>query len=67
MRIELHINGSRYRVAKLGPDRLYLVEPLDLPAERGEVVLHIDGDERRWPVALRPTGSRIVAADFQSR
>jgi len=67
VRIELHVNGSRYRVAKLGPDRLYLVEPLERPVEQGEVVLQIDGHERRWRVALAPNGSRVIAAHFEER
>jgi hypothetical protein len=68
VRIELRVNGQRLRVAKIGPDRLYLDAPQTLSASTGEVVMHIDGRERRWRVALHPRGGveRVVPAEFAS-
>lgn len=63
----LHINGSRLPLAKVGPDRLYLRTPHALLATSGEVVMQIDGQERRWRVALRPSPapSQVIAAQFE--
>lgn len=54
VRIALYVNGAKLRVVKLGPDRLYLQTPQLLSESTGEIVMHIDGRERRWRVTLHP-------------
>jgi hypothetical protein len=54
VRIELRLNGQRIPVAQTGGGRLILYEPRILPRADAEVVMHIDGHERRWRVSLRP-------------
>ena len=68
VRIELRVNGTRLRVSKIGPDRLYFDTPQTLPAGTGELVLHIDGHERRWRVTLNPADgpARTVRAFLDS-
>jgi hypothetical protein len=68
VRIALHINGTRFPVAKTGPDRLYFRNPQTIPATAGEVVMDIDGHLRRWQVTLRPAAqpSRVIEATFKT-
>ncbi|MEP0848062.1 MAG: hypothetical protein HRF50_14730 [Phycisphaerae bacterium] len=65
VRIELRMNGQRNPVAQTGGGRLILYEPRTLPRADAEVVMHIDGHERRWRVALRPgpTPDRVVPVE----
>ena len=41
--IDLTLHGERYEVAAVGPDRLYLTEPVHALAGRGVVRLTVDG------------------------
>ncbi len=43
-------------VGEMGPERLTLKDPVNLPVCVGEVALFVDGQERRWPVRL-PDGA----------
>jgi hypothetical protein len=67
VQIALHINGHSIRVAKMGPRRLYLSTPQMLSAPTGEVVMHVDGHERRWRVRLSPTSrpTQVIDAEFE--
>ena len=66
VRIELRINGQRLRVAKMGPDRLFHAAPAILSASNGQVIMHVDGHERRWNVALRAQSqpTQTIEAQF---
>jgi hypothetical protein len=62
VRIELRVNGHRIPVAQTGGGQLIFHDPQTLPRTDAEVVMHIDGHERRWRVALQPgpTPDRVV-------
>jgi hypothetical protein len=63
--MELRIDGQRFRVAQAGGNRLIFDQPVTLPANTGEFIMHVDNHERRWSVTLSPNGpSRIVPAIF---
>jgi hypothetical protein len=53
--IQLLVNGFSLAVAQMGPDFLYLDNPMDHPPTTAEVVLQIDSSERRWDARL-PAG-----------
>ena len=59
VRIRLIVDGRILSVAKLGPERLMLKTPENLPPCTGEVVLSVDQEESRWLVRL-PDG---ISAD----
>jgi hypothetical protein len=67
VQIDLFIEGQRFSVGQIGRDLLIFDDPLVLPSSRGELVLTIDGRQRRWLVSLRNgTGpTRFVEAEFQ--
>ena len=54
--IDLLIEGLSLPVAQLGPDFIFLKEPLECPPVEGVLVMTVDGNEQRWPVAL-PEGA----------
>jgi hypothetical protein len=66
VRIELRVNGRRIPVTQTGGGRLVLRQAQELPETDAEVVMHIDGHERRWRVKLRPraTADRVVPVSF---
>jgi hypothetical protein len=68
VRITLHINGRKLRVAKVAPDRLYLDEPQPLAQTDGELVISIDGQLSRRRVVLDPSAipDRVVPVRFES-
>lgn len=57
VRMYLVISSQRIGVAQVGPDFMILDEPMELPAGRGELVVEVDGNERRRVVNL-PDGLR---------
>ena len=48
----LAVGSQRLELAKVGPQRCFVQSPLDLPPGAAELVLSINGDERRWQVFL---------------
>jgi hypothetical protein len=52
VRIDLHLNGSVFPVAQLGPDFVVLRNPFDHPPSEAEIALSIDGQVSRWPIHL---------------
>lgn len=71
VRIRLVVDGRSFDVGQVGGGRLIFPEPIRLPGgpegARGEVLLSIDGAERRWAVDLKPESepSRSVEAVFR--
>lgn len=57
--MQLYVNGHVLSIGQLGPDFIILDNPADHLPSTAEIVLSIDGRERRWTIAL-PDG---VAAD----
>ena len=55
VRLELCLPDVTLELGQIGPERLILDQPMDHPPCEAEVVLHVDGSERRWPVFL-PNG-----------
>jgi hypothetical protein len=52
----LAVDGRKLRLAKIGSDRIMLRNPVELDPCRAEIVITIDGRERRRQVFL-PNGS----------
>ncbi len=59
VRIQLNLNGFVLNVAQLGPDFITVRNAADHPPADAEIVMSIDGRERRWNVYL-PDG---ISAD----
>lgn len=65
MRIKLLIGDASFDVSQIGGGRLTFSKPVTLPGACGDVVLSIDGQERRWAVTINPTvepASEVEAA-----
>ncbi len=66
--MELAVNGYILPIAQLAPNFLMLREPTDHQPASAEIMVSIDGRERRWnvylPDGISPTEprTRIVAA-----
>ncbi len=56
--MELYVNGYALSIGQLGPDFLILDNPTDHPPADAEIVVWIDGRERRWKVHL-PEGIAV--------
>jgi len=73
VRIRLFVGGASFDVAQIGGGRLVFSNPVTLPGgpgeAQGEVVLAIDGHERRWAVdmKLQPEPSWSVEATFREQ
>jgi hypothetical protein len=52
VQMELTVKGRIFSIGQLGPDFLILDDPADHPPSVAEVMVSIDGRERRWPVSL---------------
>jgi hypothetical protein len=52
VRLALIVGEHCFNVGQVGPDDCILRDPIDLPPCEGELVVMIDGSERRWPVIL---------------
>lgn len=50
--MQLLLEDRELEIAQLGPDFLILRQPAQLPPATAEIVLQVDGSERRWPVRL---------------
>ncbi len=48
----LETAGKVWRIAKLGPDHFVPIDRAEIPAGRGEIVMTVDGQERRWKVTI---------------
>ena len=66
VRIELHIAGQRMRVGQVGGGRMIFDECVIVPAGTGELVMWVDGDERRWRIEVPPQAgaSRVVTGEL---
>jgi hypothetical protein len=64
VRMELFLDGQVLPIAQFGPDFLILEKPADHSPTNGEILMSIDGHERRWTVYL-PDG--LVAGQLKTR
>lgn len=58
VQLQLQIGERTLELAQIGPADIVLMQPIQLPPCNGEVVMHVDGEERRWRVHL-PLGASI--------
>lgn len=49
------MGDASFDVSQIGGGRLTFPKPVTLPGAIGNVVLSIDGRERRWAVTMKPT------------
>lgn len=64
--MQLLVNGSALSIGQMGPDFLFLDDPIDHPPTEATIVFCVDQNERRWKVWL-PEGlaagrQRVVIA-----
>jgi hypothetical protein len=52
VRMQLSLNGYVLPIAQLGPEFLILRSPVEHGPAEAEIMLSIDGNERRWMVHL---------------
>ncbi len=52
VRLHLVIGDRTLELGQIGPDRIILSEPAEMPPGLAEVVMHVDSFERRWQVYL---------------
>ena len=50
--MSLRVNGHIHSIGQLGPDFLILDDPAEHPPVEAEIVMSIDGREKRWTVYL---------------
>ena len=50
--LQLVAQGKSYPLAQIGPDFVIFKTPLNLAPCDATIIMHVDGEERRWPVAL---------------
>jgi hypothetical protein len=54
VRIELYVNGQRFRVKQIGRDKLIFKQPVSLPGTEGEVELRVDEHVQRCRATWEP-------------
>ncbi len=52
VRLELNVGDQVFELAEIGPDTVFLRNPISLPPCEAEIVMHIDGRRRVWRVDL---------------
>ena len=52
VRLRLVLGDRTLELASIGPERIRLREPAELPPCDAQVVMNVDDFERRWPVYL---------------
>jgi hypothetical protein len=50
--MRLEANGKVWPIAKLGPDHFVPIDRGEIPAGRGQIIMTVDGQERRWNVRI---------------
>ena len=64
VQLHLEISGQRIELGQICPGKIFLREPVSLPAGEAEVVMNVDDFEDRWQVYL-PDG--ISANSLEAR
>jgi len=71
VRMQLNVNGFVLPIGQLGPDFIILRNPTDHPPTEAEIVMSIDGEERRWhvhlPEGISPERPRTKTAPARER
>lgn len=49
-------DGNVWGIAKLGPDHFVPIDRVKIPAGRGEIIMTVEGQERRWKIRI-PIGT----------
>lgn len=65
VRIKLLVGAAAFDVAQVGGGRLVFSKPLTVPGAQGELVLSIDGHERRWAVAMKPAAQPAMEVEAE--
>ncbi|HET6883829.1 MAG TPA: hypothetical protein VFI31_26990 [Pirellulales bacterium] len=52
VRLQLIVNGRTFEVEQVLCETCLLAEPIDHPPCEGELVMHVDGRPRVWPVKI---------------
>ncbi|MEZ6128329.1 MAG: hypothetical protein R3C59_06585 [Planctomycetaceae bacterium] len=62
VQLVLHVNGQDYPLAKVGPDRIYLRTPVNLPPCEGTLSINIDGHLTQQQLIRLPEGASADSA-----
>jgi hypothetical protein len=62
--MHLCVNGQVFSIGQLGPNFMILEDVPDLPPGEADIIMSIDGHEKRWTVFL-PDG--VVASEPRTR
>ena len=54
--LQLVAQGKSYPLAQIGPDFVIFKTPVELAPCDATIIMHVDGEERRWSVTL-PDGA----------
>ena len=64
----LVVAGRTVPLWQIGPNSITLRDPVELPPCEAEIVMYVDGDERRWRVFLPygavPFDSEVAAESY---
>ncbi|MEZ6132510.1 MAG: hypothetical protein R3C59_27920 [Planctomycetaceae bacterium] len=66
VQLTLHVAGQDYELAKVGPDRVSLRKPIDLPPCEGMLSINIDGNITQHTVRL-PEGASAESPSVMTR
>jgi len=70
VRLELIVGDRTCDLAEIGPDSVYLRNPISLPPAEADVIMHVDGKRRVWRVYLPDgirEGDKLVKTEPASR
>ena len=56
--LQLVAHGKSYPLAQIGPDFVIFNTPVNLAPCDATIIMHVNGEERRWPVALVDAATR---------
>jgi len=59
VRLHLLVGDRTLELAQIGPNDIVLRTPADLPPGDAEIIMEIDGKQRRWSIHL-PQGASIT-------
>ena len=52
VRLNLIVDGREFALSQIGPDRIALRNPIELPPCEADVVMHVDNHQQVWRVWL---------------
>jgi hypothetical protein len=57
--LKLHVGGRTLSVAKVGPERIVLSQPMQVPAGEAELEITIGGKTKRQSIVIDTSGASV--------